>query len=144
MRRGENGKNSSDEVITGMWRRVALDCHQLYSLFPSIHANNIAQVLDCFTSLASSQHRSIGELGQSLLSSSSGVSQVCDVDAWRIVSAQNLLQAFQVSEYLFNPRDSAHMHMDINRANSSVTISHQASYTGTNASAPSASAVANM
>lgn len=101
--------------MVSSWKRVSLNARQLHSLFPSIHAHNIAQILSCLAELqvqvqvhaqvqAQSQER-VNGANVSIDGNSVRVSAYLPAQL-RILSAQQLLRAFHCAEYLYHPKDA--------------------------------------
>jgi hypothetical protein len=96
-------------VVVSSWKRVSLNARQLHSMFPSIHAHNIAQILSCLADLQAHYEGQINGEG----TSRNGINSV-QATAYlpaqvRILSAQQLLRAFHCAEYLYHPKDAVDM-----------------------------------
>jgi hypothetical protein len=80
---------------------VTLSGPQLYSLFPSLHAHNLGQLVRCIQQLpAASADDSVFV---DIMSDTAGAAELAQL---RLVSAEQLLGAFQCAEYLYNPKDT--------------------------------------
>lgn len=81
-------------MVTASWQRVFISAPQLYSLFPSVHPNNVAVVLKGLQQLSRAHNsNSLIELSESMSTES-------------IIDAQRLMLAFHCANYLYNPRDT--------------------------------------
>lgn len=95
----QKGKGASkSDTVAVTWQRVTLNRHQLYSLFPSLHAHNLAQLVQSIRQLRGSDD-SVDECRE-------GYGYIEGSEVLRLITAEQLLGAFQCAEYLFNPRDS--------------------------------------
>lgn len=104
---GGKAKAGGEPTVGAAWQRVTLSGRQLHSLFPSVHAHNVAQLLDCLY-----QQKQQCELETS--APAAGASLECcfgpflhgEAPVVRVVGAERLLLAFQCAGYLYNPKDA--------------------------------------